>query len=92
MSYTVRLSETAKRDFLGLPRPLQAHVAERLQDLAGDPRPPGVVPVKGLPRGNYRVRIGDYRVGYYADDATKMVDVWSIAPRDSFYAVAERRR
>lgn len=40
---------------------------EKLQQLAEDPRPSGVVKLKGSDK-EYRIRIGDYRVRYEIND------------------------
>ena len=91
MSYTLEVQPPAEKDFDGLPREVQAQVAARLRALCEDPRPPGTVPVKNAPKGCYRSRVGDYRIGYHVDDKGRHISVWGIATRGTFYKVAERR-
>jgi len=50
-----------------LPEDIYERVIEKLQQLAEDPRPSGVVKLKGADN-EYRIRIGDYRVRYEIND------------------------
>ncbi len=92
MTYEVRLTAPAERDLRRLTRDVQQRVAERIRTLASDPRPPGAIAVKGQPRDNYRIRVGDLRVGYEVHDASRTVLVWQIGDRGRFYERAIRRR
>jgi mRNA interferase RelE/StbE len=58
-------------------------VREAIDALAEDPRPPGATKLAG--RGDYRVRVGDYRVVYAVDDAERLVLVARIAHRREVY-------
>jgi mRNA-degrading endonuclease RelE of RelBE toxin-antitoxin system len=50
------------------------------------------VALKGAPTGNYRLRVGDHRMGYAVDDEARTVTVWLIAARKRFYQQMRRRR
>jgi mRNA interferase RelE/StbE len=54
-------SSRIKRELRRIPRPDRGRIAEAVQALADDPRPPGVVQ---LEQDVYRLRVGDYRVIY----------------------------
>jgi mRNA interferase RelE/StbE len=69
MSYTIIISKSVQKDLNNLPNELRERVAEKIQRLAEDPRPDGVVKLKGMDN-EYRIRVGDYRVRYEVDDAS----------------------
>ncbi|MGD9894568.1 MAG: type II toxin-antitoxin system RelE/ParE family toxin [Dehalococcoidia bacterium] len=69
---------------------MQARVLDRMEALAGDPRPSGVKPIRGR-AGYYRVRVGDYRVVYSVDDTARAVTVVIVAHRREVYDRMERR-
>jgi len=58
-------------------------VAQRIQDLATDPRPPGCEKLSG--EDKYRVRQGDYRIVYAVDDKKSVVTVVKVGHRKEVY-------
>ena len=56
MAYRVELTEEAREQFDDLPRHVQPQVYRRLRALGGNPRPPGVVYLKGQWKGLLRIR------------------------------------
>jgi len=92
VSYVVRLTPAAQNDLKGLPDALRFRVVQKLKELADDPRQPGAVAIRSRARGTYRVRIGDYRIGYEVDDRAQTVKVWQIGSRDRFCERGTRRR
>ncbi len=94
MSYRVRLTPAAARDFDGLPPPVQKQVNRRFDVLALNPRPPQFKPLaERALKGSCRLHVGpDWCIGYRIDDAARTVDVWLIGRRDRFYEEAKRRR
>ncbi len=92
MRYVVHLTPAAERDLKHVPEPDRERIAKWLRRLESNPRPHGIVPIKSQPRGNYRGRVGHYRVGFEVHDSLLEVCVWEIARRDRFYGEANRRR
>lgn len=92
MSYEVGLTPAAERDLKRLPETAQHQIARQIRDLAIEPRPSGIVALKGDAPGTYRLRVGNYRIGYEVDDQLKTVRVWQIGDRKRFYERAKRRR
>ena len=92
MNYRVELTPAAERDLKSLSDRIRGQVIAALRALVDDPRPPGVVALRGYPTGNYRVRVGSFRVGYEVIDDSQTVKVWQIADRKHFYEKARRRR
>jgi len=92
VSYEVIVTPSAQRDFDRLPDQMHSRVSDRLRSVAKEPRPPGARRVQDMPAGNYRLRVGDCRIGYAVDDKARTVRVWQIADRKRFYQQMKRRR
>ena len=82
--YSVRLEPSAVRDLKALSRDVQRRIAEALDGLAVDPRPPASKPLKGAP-ARWRLRVGEYRIVYRILDDAVLVLVIQIAHRSSVY-------
>jgi mRNA interferase RelE/StbE len=61
-----------------------ARVDARIRELADNPRPRGVEPVRGA-QGGFRVRVGDYRILYDVDDAQQVVIIGRVRHRRDVY-------
>lgn len=82
-AYRVELQPSAERDLDRLAPTLLTRVAERIQALAADPRPPGSVKLVGS--AMYRVRVGDHRIVYEGDDAARAVFIVRVRHRREVY-------
>nr|WP_244329373.1 type II toxin-antitoxin system RelE/ParE family toxin [Tolypothrix sp. PCC 7910] len=67
-----------------LPSDIIKRVIEKIQSLASEPRPDGVVKLKGSDN-EYRIRIGDYRVRYEIDDDSQLVQILQCKHRKDVY-------
>lgn len=84
--YRVELESKARKAFLALPKEAAARLADALDDLQRDPRPPGARKLSGLE--GYRVRAGDYRALYVIDDHSRSVRVYVLGHRRDVYRKA----
>ena len=66
--YSVEITSRAERELRRLDRQVKNRVTQAIMDLANDPRPAACLKVQSE-AGVWRVRIGDWRVGYEIDDA-----------------------
>jgi mRNA interferase RelE/StbE len=66
MKLTVVISKSVQKQIDDLPNDVRERVVEKIQNLADEPRPDGVVKLKGSDN-EYRIRVGDYRVRYEID-------------------------
>jgi mRNA interferase RelE/StbE len=82
--YSVTITSRAERELKRLDRPTKNRVVKAILDLASNPRPAGCLKVRSE-EGVWRVRVGDWRVGYMIDDAASEVTVIRIAHRSEFY-------
>jgi mRNA interferase RelE/StbE len=83
MKYSLRIRRSAERELNRLPDFVFRRINERLLSLEDDPRPPGVKRLSH--RGEYRLRVGDYRVLYEVDDKEKTVEIVSVGHRRDVY-------
>jgi len=71
-------SNCIKRELRRTPHPDRRRIAEAVQTLADDQRPPGVVQ---LEQDVYRLRVGDYRVIYKVLDEERIILIGRIVRR-----------
>ena len=84
MPYQVEFTPSAEKDLAALPAKIQRQVGVRIDALAADPRPDGVVKLKGG-KNEYRIRSGDFRILYQVFDDRILVVVVRIADRKDVY-------
>jgi mRNA interferase RelE/StbE len=83
VSWRVDLARDARKELARLPSEVQKRVARVLLSLENDPFPAGCKKLKN--RDGWRVRVGDYRILYFADKAAREVIVGVIAHRRDVY-------
>jgi mRNA interferase RelE/StbE len=81
--YEVVVLPAAARQFRRLQGAVRDRVRAVIDGLQADPRPVGCAKLAG--RGDYRVRVGEYRVVYAVDDDQRLVIVGRIAHRRDVY-------
>ena len=91
MSYRVTFDDGVARDLENLPAKFQARVFTRAEVLTDNPKPGGSRGLTGRLLGYRRLRVGDYRVIYSVDEATKEVTIWAVGPRRNVYDDFARR-
>lgn len=84
MADRIELTPAAGREFKRLPDAARRRIAPRIDALAEEPRPAGVLPLTGM-HGYYRLRGGDFRVIYKIEDDHLLVLVIRIANRREAY-------
>jgi mRNA interferase RelE/StbE len=73
----------AEREYGRLSGEILRRVSAAIDSLASEPRPRGATKLAG--RGDYRVRVGDWRVVYEVDDSRRRVVVIRVAHRSDVY-------
>lgn len=82
--YVVSLSSRASRETRRLERQILARIASAIDGLIKNPHPPGCLKVKD--RTNlWRIRVGDWRIGYEIDDTARIITIITIGHRREFY-------
>jgi mRNA interferase RelE/StbE len=83
VTYRIELETRARREYRGLPNRIREDIAEAIDDLQANPRPPGCRKLAGVE--GYRIRTGDYRILYAIDDASQLVRIYRIGHRGAVY-------
>jgi len=84
VSYEVKFSKGAKKQFRKLPLNVQQRIQTKINELAIEPRPNGVKKLQG-DDNSYRLRVGDYRVIYEVVDNVLIVTVIKVGHRSDIY-------
>jgi len=82
-SYKILIKKSAAGEIAKIPRKDLEKIVRRVQVLEQDPRPFGCRKLSGKDR--YRLRQGDYRIGYAVDDSRRIVEVYKIGNRREVY-------
>lgn len=82
--YKVTITSRAERELKRLDRPIKNRIVTTILALSSEPRPAGCLKVKSE-EGVWRIRVGDWRIGYQIDDASLEVTVIRIGHRSQFY-------
>lgn len=82
--YEVVITTHAEREVRRLDRQVKNRTLSAALALADNPRPPGCIKIKGE-ENRWRIRVGDWRIGYEIDDETQVVRIVTIGHRREFY-------
>ena len=88
MSWKVEVKPTAEKDYLKLDKKMRIRVKKSLLELEKSENPllhSQVKPLTGKLQGDYRLRVGDWRILFTPDKDTKMLYVFAILPRGDAY-------
>ena len=83
-THRVLLKPSVEKDLRPLPKSVVARIIKRIGDLGDDPFPDQSIKLAGTEQ-LYRIRIGDYRVVYGVDKATRQVIVHYVRHRREVY-------
>lgn len=83
--YEVVVPSTVAREIKKLMGTDRTAVFQALSKLSGNPRPSGSIKMKVKDLGEYRIRVGSFRVRYDVDDEKREVHVLAVKSRDRAY-------
>ncbi|HUO10948.1 MAG TPA: type II toxin-antitoxin system RelE/ParE family toxin [Phycisphaerae bacterium] len=84
MSYSIRFRPGVERDMSRLPRAVLLRIDKAIMALAHMPRPSGCKKLAGQ-AGLYRIRVGDWRIVYEIDDASRVIIIAIVGHRSDVY-------
>ena len=82
--YEVIITSHAERELKRLDRSTKNRILPAALALSDNPRPHGCLKVKAEER-LWRIRVGDWRIGYDIDDDSRVVRIITIGHRSEFY-------
>ena len=84
MTYTIITPKNVQKQLDALPSDMFDRIDTKIQQLAENPRPDGVVKMKGADN-EYRIRVGDYRVLYEINDQDVIILLLQCKHRRDIY-------
>ena len=88
MPWKIEIKPTAEKYFLKLDKRTRKRIKEALQELEKSANPllhQNVRSLTGQLRGDYRLRVGDWRILFTPDKNLKILYVYAIWPRGEAY-------
>ncbi len=88
MSWRIEVKPSAEKQYLRLDRTTRQRIKEALRELEEAEQPlvhPRVRPLTGRLKGDFRVRIGGWRVLLTPDRESRVLHVYAILPRGDAY-------
>jgi len=82
--YEILLARQAERELRKLPAEVFQRIIRHIRELSRIPRPPGCRKLTDA-GGDYRLRVGEYRVLYEIDDAARQVRILRVGHRREIY-------
>ncbi|MGJ9402215.1 type II toxin-antitoxin system RelE family toxin [Arthrobacter sp. KK5.5] len=84
MPYSISYVPSVAKTIRKLDKPTARRLLDAIGGLASDPRPPGCIQLKGGD-GEFRIRVGDYRIVYDVQDDELVVLVLRVGHRREVY-------
>ena len=82
-AWQIEITHPARKALARLPVPIQRRIARVILALESDPFPHGCKKLQN--RDGWRIRVGDYRVLYFADTTARRIVVGIIGHRRDVY-------
>ena len=83
MNWQIEISRDARKELARIPAQFQSRITKAILALEQNPFPHGCKKLKN--RDGWRIRVGDYRVLYFADVKAKQIVVGVIGHRREVY-------
>jgi mRNA interferase RelE/StbE len=87
-SWRIEVKPSAEKQYLRLDRPTRRRIKEALRQIEAEEGPllhRRVRPLTGKLKGDYRVRVGDWRLLLTPDEERRLLSVYAILPRGDAY-------
>ncbi len=88
MSWRIEVKPSAEKQYLKLDRTTRRRIKAALEEIEREEQPylhPRVRPLTGKLRGDYRVRVGGWRLLLTPDPESSVLHVYAILPRGDAY-------
>jgi mRNA interferase RelE/StbE len=88
MNWKIEIKPVAHKQYLKLDKTVRQRIKKALQELEQEKNPllhSTVRPLTGVLKGDYRIRVGDWRILFTPDKGEKIMHVYAILPRGDAY-------
>lgn len=88
MNWRIEIKPTAEKQYLKLEKKTRTSVKSALKELVSHENPlfhKDVKPLTGQLKGDFRIRVGKWRILFTPDKTNKILHVYSILPRRDAY-------
>jgi mRNA interferase RelE/StbE len=88
MNWTIEIKPAAETQYRRLDNPTRKRIRKVLEELEADPNPllhRRVRSLTGRLKGDYRLRVGNWRVLFTPDKQSRILFVYAILPRGDAY-------
>jgi mRNA interferase RelE/StbE len=88
MSWKVEIKPSAEKSYRKMSKDIQKRIKEALKKLESSTNPflqGNVRPLTGELKGDYRLRVGDWRILFTPDEESKFLYVYAILPKGKTY-------
>jgi len=83
VSWQIEISRDARKELAGLQPQIQVRISKAVLALENNPFPAGCKKLKN--RDGFRIRVGDYRVLFFADTKANQIVISAIGHRREVY-------
>lgn len=83
MSWQIEIARDARKELAELSQQMQSRIAKAILGLEESPFPAGCKKLKN--RDGFRIRVGDYRILYFADKKNRKLVIGVIGHRREVY-------
>jgi mRNA interferase RelE/StbE len=83
--YSIHINRSAEKELTRLPTQVIKRIVRAIDGLSQNPRPPGCKKLEAIKESLWRIRVGDYRIIYFIEDAIRIVEVRRVANRKEVY-------
>ena len=84
MAYSINIKKSVEKDLRKLPTSVISRVIEAIENLKNNPYPRQSKKLKSTEK-TYRLRVGNYRIIYQADEERKEIVVYHVRHRENVY-------
>jgi mRNA interferase RelE/StbE len=85
VSYSVLFERQAEKELRNLPPQMLHRVDKHILALSDEPRPRGVLKLRGKEGAGWRIKVGDHRILYIIDEEQKIIKIYRIKHRRDVY-------
>jgi mRNA interferase RelE/StbE len=88
MRWKIEVKPTAEKYYLKLDKKTRKRIKKALRELEREENPllhPNVRPLTGQLQGDYRLRVGDWRLLFTPEKDKKIIHIYAILPRGNAY-------